>query len=74
MEWWEKELANLPKKIRRLKATLLIYGAWNIWKAQNKWVFEHQILTPTEVLQEIKAELNCRVLACGKPELSLFNV
>ena len=25
MEWWEKELANLPKKVRRLKATLVIY-------------------------------------------------
>jgi len=35
MDWLKKELAQLPKKDRRLKATLLIYGSWNIWKERN---------------------------------------
>jgi hypothetical protein len=30
MDWWEKELAHLSKKARRLKAALMIYAAWNI--------------------------------------------
>lgn len=72
MEWWE-ELAHLSKKTRRLKAALMIYAAWNIWKARNKMVFEHKLMTSGEVSQEIKAEMQCRALACGKPELSSFN-
>ncbi|RLN34496.1 hypothetical protein C2845_PM03G04070 [Panicum miliaceum] len=74
MEWWEKELAQLSKKARRLKAALMIYAAWHIWKARNKKIFEQKSMTPGEVLQEIKAEMQCRALACGKPELSSFNV
>jgi len=74
MAWWEKELAYLPKKDRRLKAAVMIYCAWNIWKARNKKVFEQKTLTPGEVLQEIKSEMQCRSLACGRPELSSFNV
>ena len=35
MDWWEKALSQLPKKIRKLKASVMIYGAWNIWKARN---------------------------------------
>jgi len=42
MDWWEKELASLSKKARRLKAALLIYAAWNIWKARNLKVFEQK--------------------------------
>jgi hypothetical protein len=74
MEWWEKGLAHLPKKTRRLKAALMIYCAWNIWKARNRKVFDNKSLTPAEVLQEIKAEVHCRTLACGRSELSSFNV
>jgi hypothetical protein len=74
MNWWEKGLANLPKKKCRLKAALMIYCAWNIWKARNKRVFDNKILSPVEVFQESKAEAHCRTLACGRPELSLFNV
>ena len=74
MTWWEKELAHLPKKDRRLKAAVMIYGAWNIWKARNKKVFEQKNMNPGEVLQEIKFEMQCRSSACGRPELSSFNV
>jgi hypothetical protein len=30
-------------------------------------------MTPGEVMQEIKAEMHCRAMACGKPEMSSFN-
>jgi hypothetical protein len=73
MDWWEKELAHLSKKDRRLKAALMIYAGWNIWKARNKKFFEQRTMTPGEVMQEIKAEMHCRAMACGKPEMSSFN-
>ena len=50
MDWLKKELAQLPKKDRRLKATLLIYGAWNIWKERNSGIFEQKQMSPGEVL------------------------
>lgn len=74
MDWWQKELAHLPRKTRRLKAAMLMYGAWNIWKARNGLFFYQKITTPREVLQEIKAEVATRKMACGKPELSDFHV
>ena len=74
MDWWEKGLAHIPKKERQLKAALMIYCAWNIWKARNRRVFDNKILSPLDVFQEIKAEMHCRTSACGRPELSLFNV
>ena len=37
-------------------------------------MFDNKILSPLEVLQEIKAEMHCRTSACRRPELSLFNV
>jgi len=49
-EWWEKELAQLPKKTRKLKAALMIYAAWNIWKERNRRVFNQKYGTPQEVL------------------------
>ena len=74
IDWWEKELVHLPRKERRLKSAMMIYGAWNIWKVRNRLVFDHKSLTPAEVLQEIKTEVNCRKMACGRPEIPSSNV
>ena len=74
LDWWEKELVHFPRKERRLKASMMIYGAWNIWKARNRRVFDHKSLTPAEVMQEIKTEVNCRKMACGRPEIPSSNV
>ena len=74
LDWWEKELVHLPRKERRLKSAMMIYGAWNIWKARNRRVFDHKSLTPAEVMQEIKTEVNCRKMACGRPEIPSSNV
>jgi len=73
MDWWEKALSQLPKKIRKLKASVMIYGAWNIWKARNRRVFDQKVLTPVDVLHEVQMEMKCRSLACGGPELSFSN-
>jgi hypothetical protein len=63
MDWWEKALSQLPKKIRKLKASVMIYGAWNIWKARNRRVFDQKVLTPVDVLHEVQMEMKCRSLA-----------
>ena len=72
-DWWPKELTQLPKKTRRLKAAMMIYTAWNIWKARNRCVFENKLMSPADVMHEIKQEANYRNLAWGAPELSSFN-
>jgi len=66
----KKELAHLPKKTRRIKAAFMMYGAWNIWKERNRWIFEHKERSPADVMHEIKTEVQARRLACGGPELS----
>ncbi|PAN46043.1 hypothetical protein PAHAL_9G159700 [Panicum hallii] len=75
LDWWEKDLVGLPKKTRKLKAALMIYAAWNIWKERNHRVFDQKVDSPPEVMQEIKREVTDRKMACGGLELpSLFNV
>jgi len=74
MDWWEKELVQLPKKTRQIKAALLIYTAWNIWKERNQRVFQQKIGSPAEMVHAIKEEINERRRACGHPELPfMFN-
>jgi len=68
MDWWEKELVQLPKKTRQIKAALLIYTAWNIWKERNQRVFQQKSGSPAEMVHAIKEEINERRRACGHPE------
>ena len=42
IDWWQKELAQLPRKTRRVKAALMMYCAWNIRKERNCRVFDHR--------------------------------
>ena len=72
-DWWEKELVQLSKKARRVKAALMIYTAWNVWKERNRRVFDQKSITPSEVLQLIKNEIMERKMACGAPELSFMS-
>jgi len=65
--WWQQELTGLPKKLRRTKAALLMYTAWNLWKERNQRIFEHNRAIATRVFQEIKAEILIRKLAVGGP-------
>ena len=69
LDWWHKPLAGLPKKLRRLKAAIMMYTSSNIWKARNRRVFDQLKLNVVQVFQEIKSEMFVRKMACGAPEI-----
>jgi hypothetical protein len=69
LDWWQKALVGLPKKLRRLKAATMVYTSWNSWKARNRRVFDQQLLNVVQVIQEIKSEAFVRKMACGAPEI-----
>jgi hypothetical protein len=71
--WWQQELAGSPKKMRRTKAAIMMYTAWNIWKERNRSIFEHTRADAVQILQEIMAEISVRKLACGGPEFSVVS-
>ncbi|KAF8689349.1 hypothetical protein HU200_041888 [Digitaria exilis] len=62
-EWWNSEMAKLPKNLKRNKATILIYTAWNVWKERNRRVFEGKSASPSAIINLIKEEANIRALA-----------
>jgi len=72
-EWWQQELAGLPKKLRRTKAATMMYAEWNIWKERNRCIFEHKSTDAVSVLQEAKTEIAVRKLACGGPVIPVLS-
>ena len=67
VDWWQKELVQLPNKTRKTKAGLMMYCASNLWKERNRRVFEQTTKNLAEVMQEIKLEVNTRILAVQGP-------
>ncbi|KAF8709949.1 hypothetical protein HU200_029669 [Digitaria exilis] len=62
-EWWNSEMAKLPKNLKPNKATILIYTASNVWKERNRRVFEGKSASPSAIINLIKEEANIRALA-----------
>jgi predicted negative regulator of RcsB-dependent stress response len=62
------------KKVRKVKAALLIYVAWNLWKERNRRIFQSYSMQPSQIMQEIKSEVWMRTVACGSPALPFIHV
>lgn len=54
-DWWNTLLQGLPKNLKREKAELLIYTMWNLWKEQNRRVFDGVASLPPRIVTLIKA-------------------
>jgi hypothetical protein len=39
-EWWRKASSRIPKSKRKGFNSMVILGAWNIWKQRNRCVFD----------------------------------
>ncbi|OEL32910.1 hypothetical protein BAE44_0006069, partial [Dichanthelium oligosanthes] len=50
-----------------LKASVLMYKVWNLWKERNRRVFEGKSAQPQQVVVFIKEEMALRRQACGSP-------
>lgn len=66
--WWNSELQGLPQNTRRVKAALMMYTAWNLWKERNRRIFEGKCVQPLRVLRFI---IPLRVLRFIKDEMAL---
>jgi hypothetical protein len=46
---WRSSLGALPIQHRRVKAAVLIYTLWNVWKKGNRRTFEAKEVSPLQV-------------------------
>ncbi|OEL28732.1 hypothetical protein BAE44_0010249, partial [Dichanthelium oligosanthes] len=60
--WWMSALTALPKQARRLKASILIYTVWTLWKERNRRTFEGKSARPQQVVVFIEEETALRKL------------
>ncbi|PVH64275.1 hypothetical protein PAHAL_2G227200 [Panicum hallii] len=58
-ERWHSSLQQQTRKEKRgkLRSTILIYTAWNLWKELNRHIFAWKSLQPAQVVLLIKEEM-----------------
>ena len=60
-DWWilDRATANLPKDCRRIKAAVIMYTAWNLWKKRSRRTFGGNEVEPQPlmVLQLVEEKL-----------------
>ena len=70
-DWWRKVIKKVPKDLRKGVNSLIILGAWMIWKHQNACVFEGVAPSVNTIMRELKDELSLWCLAGAKKLLGL---
>ena len=66
-DWWRKAIKNLPKEKKKGLNTVIILGAWILWKHRNACVFDGAPPRISSLMQAFKdeEELWCLVGARG---------
>jgi hypothetical protein len=57
-EWWRKVVKRVQKEHKRGVNSIIILGAWMIWKHRNAYVFEGAALSVTSIMRDLKDEHN----------------
>ena len=65
-EWWRKVLKKVKKECKKGVNSLIILGAWTIWKHRNACVFEGIAPLVDSIMQDLKDEHNLWCLAGAK--------
>jgi hypothetical protein len=55
-EWWRKTISRVSKEHRKGVNSLIILGAWIIWKHRNACVFEGVSPSLSKIWSELKNE------------------
>jgi len=58
VEWWRKVMKKVKKEYKKGVNSLIILGAWMIWKHRNACVFEGMAPSVASIMREIKDEHN----------------
>ena len=64
--WWRKTMKRVEKEHRRGVNSLIILGAWIIWKHRNACVFKGVAPSVTSIIREFKDEHSLWCLAGAK--------
>jgi len=70
-EWWRKTISRVSKEHRRGVNSLIILGAWIIWKHRNTCVFEGVSPSLSMLWSELKNEHSLWCMAGAKKLLEL---
>jgi len=65
-DWWKKSWRKIPKQHRKGFNSLVILGAWILWKHRNACVFDKSAPNLQSALQAFKDELHLWQVAGAK--------
>ena len=66
VEWWRNVMKKVKKEYKKGVNSLIILGAWMLWKHMNAYVFEGMARSVASIMREIKDEHNLWCLAGAK--------
>lgn len=67
-EWWNNNnnMMDIPADQKCIKAAVILYMIWSIWKERKRGISEQKQSYKTHVLLLIK-EMSLQNMACGEP-------
>ena len=72
-EWWRKSWRKVPKQNRKGFNSLVILGAWTLWKHRNSCIFDGSAPSVQVALQAFKDESHSWI-ACGAKGLAALGL